>query len=166
MPRRKQPHPPDGGYRDYKFRIKWDGRIVAGIHRVSPLRRTVAVIEYRQGTGAGATQKLPGSVRYEPITLERGITHDSAFENWANQVTGTTAGPTFRKEVRLEVYDAHDRLVVAYNIHRCWPTEYTALGGLDSSSDSHPFQSLTLENEGWERDITAGRHSRRRRPRP
>ena len=112
MPRPKQPHRPDGGYRNYKFRTKWDGRIVAGIHRVSPLRRTVAVIEYRQGTG-------------------------------------TRAGLTFGKEVRLEVYDDHDRLVIAYNI-----------------PDSHPFQSLTLENEGWERDVPAGRHSRRRRPRP
>jgi len=160
----KKPHSRFDPYRNYTFRVKWDGRIVAGVRRVTALRRTVEVVEYRQGSDLGATQKLPGRVRYEPITLERGVTHDTTFETWASQVAGSAPALSFRKEVRLELYDSDGHLTVAYDIHRCWPSEYVALGGLDAGPDCSPFQSLTLENEGWKRDATVGRRPRRRRP--
>jgi len=160
----QKPHSRFDPYRNYTFRVRWDGRIVAGVRRVTALRRTVDVVEYRQGANVGATQKLPGRVQYEPITLERGLTRDTAFETWANQVSGSSPALSFRKEVRLEVYDDHGRLTVAYDIHRCWPSEYVALGGLDTGSEDTPFQSLTLQNEGWQRDTTVGRRPRRRPP--
>jgi phage tail-like protein len=161
----KKPHPHHDPYREYTFQIKWDGRTVAGVRRVSPLRRTVTVVEYRQASDPVTTQKLPGRVQYEPITLERGITHDPAFANWAAQVSGTAPGLSFRKEVRLEVYDARGKLFEVYKIYRCWPSEYVAVGGLETGSETGPFQSLTLENEGWERDTTVPRRIRRRRAR-
>ncbi len=142
-------------YRGYTFRVKWDGRLVAGITRVSALKRTTEVVEYREGANTGATRKLPGVTGFEPITLERGITNDADFEAWARLVAGT-AEPllAFRKEVRIEVYDAHGHLALAYNVHRCWPSEYVSLGGLEAGSDCALIQSLTLQNEGWERDTS------------
>jgi phage tail-like protein len=151
---KKRPRPVDP-YRGYSFRVKWDGRLVAGITRVSPLKRTTEVVEYREGANTGATRKLPGVTGFEPITLERGITHDAEFEAWARLVAGTTEPlVAFRKEVRIEVYDARGRLALAYNVHRCWPSEYVALGGLEAGSDRALIQSLTLQNEGWERDTS------------
>jgi len=142
-------------YSGYSFRVKWDGRLVAGITRVSALTRTTAVVEYREGGNTGATRKLPGVTGFEAITLERGITHDADFEAWARLVAGTAEPQlVFRKEVRIEVYDGHGRLALAYNVHRCWPSEYVALGGLETGSECALIQSLTLQNEGWERDTS------------
>lgn len=154
MPAAKKPRPHSDPYRGYSFRVRWDGRLVAGITRVSALKRTTDVVEYREGN-TGATRRLPGVTGFEPITLERGITHDADFEVWAKLVAGT-AEPlvAFRKEVRIEVYDASGRLVLAYNVHRCWPSEYIALGGLEAGSGCALIQSLTLQNEGWERDTS------------
>ena len=154
MPAAKKPRPHADPYRGYNFRVKWDGRLVAGITRVSPLKRTTDVVEYREGN-TGAIRRLPGVTGFEPITLERGITHDADFEAWAKLVAGTTETlVAFRKEVRIEVYEASGRLALAYNVHRCWPSEYVALGGLDAGSGRALFQSLTLQNEGWERDTS------------
>ena len=152
MPAAKKPRPHADPYRGYNFRVKWDGRLVAGITRVSALKRTTDVVEYREGN-TGAIRRLPGVTGFEPIILERGITHDADFEAWAKLVAGTTETlVAFRKEVRIEVYESSGRLALAYNIHRCWPSEYVALGGLEAGHAL--FQSLTLQNEGWERDTS------------
>jgi len=149
-------------YKNYKFRVKLDGRLVAGITHVSGLKRVTEVVEYREGAG-GSSHKLPGRTNYEPITLERGITHDPAFEAWAKQVVDVQ-GPSlkFRKEVRIEVYSDAGVLMLAFNVHRCWPSEYVALGSLDVDQ-RRLIQSLTLQNEGWERDVTVAPRARLRR---
>ena len=148
-------------YRNYKFRVKWDGRVVAGITHVSGLKRVTDVVEYRQGSG-GPLQKLPGRTNYEPITLERGITRDLAFEAWAKQVMGGSPPVKLRKEVRIEVYSEAGALMLAYEVHRCWPSEYVALSSLDTD-ERRLIQSLTLQHEGWERVVAVGARSRIRR---
>jgi phage tail-like protein len=151
-------------YRDYTLRVKWDGQLVAGIARVGPLKRIAEVVEYREGGGPGETHKSPGRTRYEPITLERGMTHDASFEAWAKLVAGTeTPESRFRKEVRIEVYTAAGQLSLAYNVHRCWPSEYVALSSLEAGAECRLVQSLTLQHEGWERDVTVGTRFRGRR---
>jgi phage tail-like protein len=157
-PKTRQRYDP---YKNYKFRVKWDGRIVAGITHVSGLKRITEVIEYRQGTG-GPPQKLPGRTSYEPITLERGITRDLAFEAWAKQVmAGGAPSVKLRKEVRIEVYSEAGALMLAYEVHRCWPSEYVALSSLDTD-ERRLIQSLTLQHEGWERVVAVGARSRLR----
>ena len=85
-------------YKVFKFRVKWDGRYVAGISRISGLRRTTAVVEHRDGDDPSTVRRSPGKTSYEPIVLERGVTHDIEFEEWANKVwrlnasLGTEAG--------------------------------------------------------------------------
>ena len=148
-------------YKNYKFRVKWDGRLVAGITHVSGLKRVTEVVEYRQGSG-GTSQKLPGRTNYEPITLERGITRDLAFEAWAKQVMGESPSVKLRKEVRIEVYSEAGALLLAYEVHRCWPSEYVALSSLDTD-ERRLIQSLTLQHEGWERVVAVGARSRIRR---
>ncbi len=146
---------PRDPYCNYKFRVSWDGRVVAGVTRVSAIRRTTEIVEYREGGDTGTTRKLPGRVKFDSITLERGVTRDSEFEAWANQVTAAAPAPApFRKEVRIEVLDEQDRVTLAFNFHRCWPSEYAAVTGLDAGSDACLIQSLTLQTEGWERDTS------------
>ncbi len=146
-------------YKSYKFRLKWDGRYVAGISRISALTRTTEVVEHRDGGEPSTTRKSPGVTRFEPIRIERGVTHDLEFEQWANKVWNFGAGlgaevslKDFRKDVILEVYNEAGQLALAYRIYRCWPSEFQMLPDLDANGNAVAIQSLVLQNEGWERD--------------
>jgi phage tail-like protein len=152
-------------YKNYKFRVKWDGRYVAGVTRISALRRTTEVVEHREGGDPSTVRKSPGRTRYEPITLEKGVTHDPEFERWANKVwsfANAQAAPSqrtkevslkdFRKDIRIELYNEAGQLVLAYNVYRCWVSEFQALPELDANANAVAIQSITLENEGWDRD--------------
>ena len=146
-------------YKNFKFRVKWDGRYVAGVSKVSALSRTTEVIEHREGGDPSSTRKSPGQTKYEAITLERGVTHDPDFETWASKVWTLGAGlgaevslKDFRKDITIEVYNEAGQLAIAYNVYRCWVSEYQALPDLDASSNEIAIQTMKLENEGWLRD--------------
>jgi phage tail-like protein len=146
-------------YKNFKFRIKWDGRYVAGISKVSALKRTTEVVEHRSGGDPSSARKMPGRTKFEPITLERGVTHDLEFEQWANKVWHLGAGlgsevslKDFRKDMILEVYNEAGQLAIAYKIYRCWVSEYQAVPDLDANANAVAIQHIKLENEGWERD--------------
>lgn len=146
-------------YKNFNFRVKWDGKYIAGITRVSALKRTTEVIEYREGADRSTSHKLPGITKYEPITLERGVTHDTEFEEWANSVWNLRAElgsevsfKDFRKDIIIQFYNEAGQLVIAYKVYRCWVSEFQALPELDADAGTVAFQRITLENEGWERD--------------
>lgn len=147
-------------YKNFKFRVKWDGRYVAGVSKVSGLRRVTEVVNHREGGDPSSTRKAPGLTQYEAITIERGVTHDTAFEAWANKVWHSGAGlgsevslKDFRKDLILEIYNEAGQLVLAYTIYRCWVSEYQAIPDLDANANAVMIERLKLENEGWERDI-------------
>ena len=147
-------------YKNFKFRVKWDGKYVAGISKVSPLIRHTEVVEHREGGDPSTSRMSPGRTKYEAITLERGVTHDVAFEQWANKVWNYGAGlgseaslKDFRKDITLELYNEAGQKVMAYNIFRCWVSEYEALPDLDANGAAVAIQRIKLENEGWERDL-------------
>ncbi len=146
-------------YKNFKFRVKWDGRYVAGISKVSALKRTTEVVEHREGGDPSSSRKSPGRSKYEAITLERGVTHDSEFEKWANKVWNYGSGlgaevslKDFRKDVIIDMYNEAGQLVLAYKVYRCWVSDYQSLPDLDANANAVAIQSIKLENEGWERD--------------
>ena len=148
-------------YKNFKFRVKWDGRYVAGISRVSQLRRSTEVVEHREGGDPSTPHKSPGQTSHDAITLERGVTQDTAFEEWANKVWKLGAGlggevalADFRKDIVLEFYNEAGQLVLAYKVFRCWVSEYVALPDLDADANAIAIQHIKLENEGWERDTS------------
>jgi phage tail-like protein len=146
-------------YKNFKFRIKWDGKYVAGISKVGMLKRTTEVVEFREGGDPSTGRKSPGRSKYEAITLERGVTHDVEFERWANKVWNFGSGlgaevslKDFRKDIILELYNEAGQLAIAYKIYRCWVSEYQAMPDLDANANAVAIQHIKLENEGWERD--------------
>lgn len=148
-------------YKNFKFRVKWDGRYVAGVSKVSSLKRSTEMVEHREGGDPSTTRKSPGKTKYEAVTLERGVTHDLEFERWANKVWNFGAGlgqevslKDFRKDISIEVYNEAGQKVLAYNLFRCWVSEYQALPDLDASANAIAIQTIKLENEGWERDLS------------
>lgn len=147
-------------YKNFKFRLKWDGRFVAGISKVSGLKRITEVVKHREGGDPSSSRKSPGRTEYEPIQLDRGVTHDKEFEQWANKVWNYGSGlgmesslKDFRKDLILEVYNEAGQLAIAYKIFRCWVSEFQALPDLDANANAAvAIQHIKLENEGWERD--------------
>ena len=146
-------------YKNFKFRVKWDGRYVAGVSKVGLLKRSTELVEHREGGDPSTVRKSPGQTKYEPITLERGVTHDTEFEKWANKVWNLESGlgsevslADFRKDIIIEVYNEAGQLALAYKVFRCWVSEYQALPELDASANAVAIQTITLQNEGWERD--------------
>lgn len=146
-------------YKNFKFRVKWDGRYVAGVSKVGALKRSTELVEHREGGDPSTSRKSPGRTKFEAITLERGVTHDTEFEKWANKVWNFGAGlgsevslADFRKDLIIEVYNEAGQLALAYKVFRCWVSEYQALPDLDANANAVAIQSIKLENEGFERD--------------
>jgi phage tail-like protein len=147
-------------YKQFKFRVKWDGRHVAGVDKVSALRRITEVVVHREGGDPSLQRRSPGQTSYEPIVLSRGRTHDVEFENWVNKVWNFGSGggsevslKDFRKDIIIELYNEAGQLVMAFKVFRCWPSEYVALSDLDAGNTSIAIESITLQHEGWERDF-------------
>ena len=150
-------------YKNFKFRVKWDGRYVAGISKVGALKRSTELVEHREGGDPSSSRKSPGRIKFDAITLERGVTHDKEFEQWANKVWNFGSGlggevslKDFRKDLIIEVYNEAGQLALAYKVFRCWVSEYQALPDLDANANAVAIQSIKLENEGWERDYEVG----------
>lgn len=146
-------------YKNFKFRVKWDGKYVAGISKVSALKRTTKMVEHREGGDPSSSRKSPGRTEYEPITLERGVTHDVEFERWANKVWnygsalgGEVSLKDFRKDIIIEMHNEAGQLVIAYKVYRCWVSEFVSQPDMDANAEAVAIQSIQLQNEGWERD--------------
>jgi phage tail-like protein len=146
-------------YKNFKFRVKWDGRYVAGISKVGALKRSTDPVEHREGGDPSTSRKSPGRTKFDAITLDRGVTHDTEFEKWANKVWNFGSGlgsevslQDFRKDIIIEFYNEAGQLALAYKIFRCWVSEFQALPDLDANANAIAIQHIKLENEGWERD--------------
>jgi phage tail-like protein len=146
-------------YKNFKFRLKWDGKYVAGCSKLSGLKRTTEVVEHREGGDPSTSHKSPGRTKYEALTLERGRTQDMAFHDWAGLVWNYGAGlgaevslANFRKDIYLEFYNEAGQLVLAYKIYRCWVSEYQALPDLDANANAVAIEHIKIEHEGFEAD--------------
>lgn len=151
-------------YKNFRFKVKIDNAYVMACNKVSTLKRSTKVVEFRAGGDPSVVRKSPGQTSYDAITLEAGVTHDPTFEQWANKTwdysLSTQDGKSdvslkdFRKDIIIELYNEAGQKVMAYNVHRCWVSEYQALPELNGTSGDTAITSIKLENEGWERDTS------------
>jgi phage tail-like protein len=147
-------------YKNFKFRVMWDGRYVAGISKVSALKRATEPVTHREGGSVSSAHLSPSTWKFDPVTLERGVTHDTDFEAWANLANNMTGDPgmslkNFRKDgVKIEVLNEQGSVALVYNLYRCWVSEYTALPELDANAHVVAIEKIVLQNEGWERDTS------------
>lgn len=145
-------------YKNMKFRVKWDGRYVAGVSKVSALKRSTEVVSHREGGDPSTSRNSPSVWKFEPVTLERGLTHDPEFEQWANLIY-TTQGDAgislknFRKDITIELLNEQGKVAKAYKVFRCWVSEYQALPELDANGHAIAIEHMVIQNEGWERDL-------------
>ncbi len=150
-------------YKNFKFRLKFgnSSTYVAGISKMNALKRTTAPVEHREGGDPSSPYKSPGLTKFEAITLERGVTHDTDFEEWASKVWNFHGGPgaesslkDFRKDITIDVFNEAGQKVISYQIFRCWVSEYQALGDFDANANAVLIQHIKLEHEGFLRDLS------------
>lgn len=143
-------------YKNFKFRIKWDGKYVAGVSKIGALKQSTEPVTHREGGDPSTARVSPSTWKFEPVTLERGVTHDPEFEDWAKKVWdfSNPLAPLkeFRKDLIIEFLNEQGNVAKAYKIFRCWVSEYQAIPELDSNANAVAIESMTLQNEGWERD--------------
>ena len=148
-------------YKNFKFRVKFgtSPAYVAGVSKVSALRRTTEIVEHREGGDPSMSRKSPGRSKYEAITLERGVTHDTDFEAWASKVWNFSGGPgsesslrDFRKDIIIDVFNEAGQKVKSYHVFRCWVSEYQAASDFDANANAVLIEHIKIENEGWQRD--------------
>ncbi len=147
-------------YKNFKFRLKWDGKYVFGCSKLSGLKRSTEVVEHRAGGDPSTSHKSPGRTKYEALTLERGLTQDVEFRTWAGLVWnfGGALGSevslaNFRKNIYIEFYNEAGQLAMAYKVYRCWVSEYQALPDLDANANAVAIEHIKIEHEGFERDM-------------
>lgn len=146
-------------YKNFKFRLKWDGRYVAGLSKMSPLKRTIEPITWREGGDPSRFRVSPSIVKFELLTFERGVTHDLEFETWANLVNsplgdGGMSLKNFRKDLYVELLNEAGQIAKAWKIYRCWVSEFTALPEMDANGNAMAVESIGVTHEGWERDTS------------
>jgi len=146
-------------YMGFKFKVKWDGKYVAGLNKCSALKKTTEVTAWYEAGDQSAPRQLPGKTKYDAITLQAGVTHDTAFEDWANKVNNyqgeaAMSLKTFRKDVTIDAFNLQGAKVLSYNVFRCWVSEYQALPELDAGGNAVMITTIKLENEGWLRDTS------------
>jgi phage tail-like protein len=148
-------------YKNFKFKIYWEGSTtpVAGVSKVSALKRTTELVEHREGGDPSSSRKSPGRTKYDAVTLSRGVTHDVEFEQWANKVWNYASNPgmevslkDFRRNIVIKLCNEAGQEVIAYRVYRCWVSEYQAMPELDANANAVAIQTIKLENEGWERE--------------
>jgi phage tail-like protein len=146
-------------YKNFEFRLKWHGEYVAGFSECTMLEVTTEVITHRDGSDPSTSHKTPGLTEYEAITLERGVTHDTAFANWAGKVWSgdpdrdLLAPPEeLRDDIILEILSETGQRTITHRIHRCWPSEYRAVPDSSDDANSIAIQHIKLQCEGWEED--------------
>jgi phage tail-like protein len=145
-------------YKNFKFLVVWEGRVVAGIQKISALKRTTEVVKNRSGGDPSTPRLSAGRTEYDAITLERGVTHDVGFDQWANKVLavgqqlGSEQSRDFRRDIAIQLLNEAGQVALVYKVFRAWPSEYQIVSELDANANAIAIQSLKLENEGWQRD--------------
>ena len=153
-------------YKNFKFRIKWDNKIVAAVSKISALKRTTEVIKWREGNDPSTQHHMPGQSAFESITVERGVTHDDEFQKWANLIydvgsAGEISLKNFRKPLTIEFLNENGQVAKAYKVYNCWVSEYQALPELDANANAVAIEMMKIENEGWELDPSVGEPTER-----
>jgi phage tail-like protein len=146
-------------YKNFKFLLFFEGRPdpVAGVSKISPLKRTTEVVSHRDGGDLSTPRHAPGASKFEAITFERGVTHDPDFEEWASLVYNTEGDAAvslagYKRNLLIKVNNLQGVAVKAYRVFRCWVSEYTAMAELDANANAVLIESIVVQNEGFERD--------------
>jgi len=146
-------------YRTFMFQVVIDGQPVAGLKKMSVLKKSTEAVKWRSAGDPTHERVMPGGTSYEPITLEQGLTHDPVFENWANLVNNIQGNAAmslvnYRKDIVINVLNLQGTIAIAYQVKRAWVSEFQALPEFDAGTmNAVGIQTITIQHEGWQRDL-------------
>ena len=156
-------------YKGFKFTLEWDGKVILLISKIGALTRTTESVPYRSGGDNSHETKSPGRTSYSAITIERGITHSTEFEEWANKIHHYSGDElmdlvNYKKELTITLHNESGQSVLQYFLHGCWVSEFTAMPELDASQNAIVYENIKIELEGWERDINVTEPTEEEKP--
>jgi phage tail-like protein len=117
-------------YKAYRFLVYFGSSTtpVAAVSKIGMLKRSSDVIEYKEG-GYAIIRKGLGRTKYEPITLERGVTQDPTFQAWADYAQKLQSGApqtslkNLRQNIIITLLNEAAQAVIRYKVYRCWVSE-------------------------------------------
>ena len=147
-------------YKSFKFRVRPDGRTVAGFSEVTAFGLIAEMVEYRGGVEPTTLRKVPASAKFDAVTLERGVTHDPEFMKWANAAYSAESGlnpetalKNSKKDIVIDVFSEAGELALSYAVQSCWVSQFQAAPDFDTDANAMTIETIRLENEGWKRDV-------------
>jgi phage tail-like protein len=150
-------------YRTFKFRVRLDGAVIAGVTKVSALGRSVTPNEIKEAGDSFGPRHMPGALSFDEVTLEQGWSADATFEHWANEVLTLHSDPAsakgFKRTVFIDVFDLKgsagspggSQPALSYKLYAAWVSKYVAMPELNAESGGVGIRSVSLRHEGWER---------------
>lgn len=146
-------------YKNFRFRVILDGRPVAGLSKMGALKKMTEAIEWREAGDPSVVRKLPGRTKFEAISMEAGLTHDTTFEEWANMVNNLDGSAAmslakYRKDIFIEVLNLQGTPVLRFKVVRAWVSEYQATPEMDANANAVAITSIKIEHEGFQRDTS------------
>jgi len=147
-------------YRTFMFQVVIDGKPVAGLKKMSVLKKSTEAVKWRSAGDPAHERVMPGGTSYEPVTFEQGLTHDPMFENWANLVNNIQGNAAmslvnYRKDIVINVLNLQGTVAMSYKLYRAWVSEFQALPEFDAGTmNAVGIQTITVQHEGWERDTS------------
>ncbi len=140
-------------YRNFRFKVKIDGQVVAGFSKMNVLKKITEGTNWVEAGDNRNFRCLPSKTKYEPVTLEKGITDDKIFEEWSTLVNKSTDNATkagkLQKDIQIMICDLNGTPELTYNIYNCWVSEFQAVPDMDATQNSVAIQTIKFENEGF-----------------
>jgi phage tail-like protein len=148
-------------YKNFKFRVQWDGKYIPGISKISPLTRMTEVVAHREGGDPSNFRLSPGTTKFEPIVMERGLSHDKEFEDWVNMTFNIKGDASislknYKKDIMIELLNLQGMVAMRFFVYRCWVSEYQSLPELNANDKCIAIERIVIQHEGWERDTGTG----------
>ncbi len=137
-------------YRNFKFKVKIDSQVVAAFSKMDALKKTTEGINWFEAEHNGNFRSLPSKTKYEPVTLEKGITNNKIFEEWSALVNKSAGNAIkaekFQKDIQIMVCDLNGTPKLTYNIYNCWVSEFQAVPDMDANQNGVAIQTIKFEN--------------------
>jgi phage tail-like protein len=133
------------------FGIEFQGAVVGAFRECTGLGSENAVVEEKATGPKGlyVLKKIPGRLKYNNITLKRGLTDSIDMWTWRKQVEQGDIEAA-RKSGSVVMYDQKSNEIARWNFINAWPCKLTGPSG-NAGTNEVAVEELEITVESYER---------------
>jgi phage tail-like protein len=137
----------------FSFALEIQGVAEALFREASGFGSESQIVEFKQQGPKGQTyvHKIPGTMKWQNISLKRGITDNLELWKWRQQVIDGQIEKA-RVDGSIVGYDEDGAEKIRYNFRRGWPSKWDA-SGLNATGNDPIIESIEITHEGLERKL-------------